>query len=33
MFRVKASRLGQDSIWSNVATIWTPEGVQLEIAA
>jgi hypothetical protein len=33
MFRVKASRNGSESIWSNVATIWTPEGVQLEIAA
>ncbi|MEX2243806.1 MAG: hypothetical protein WD716_08180 [Fimbriimonadaceae bacterium] len=32
-FRVRASRLGQTSIPSNVAAIWEPEGVVLEIAA
>jgi hypothetical protein len=33
MFRVKASRNGEESIWSNVATIWTSDEVVLEIAA
>jgi hypothetical protein len=33
MFRVKASCLGEEPIWSNVATIWTSEEVVLEVSA